>query len=337
MYASYFGFREEPFSLDPDPSFLYLGGQYRLAYSLLEYGISMRSGFIVITGDVGCGKTTLIRRLINDLNDRIALGLISHTHQRLTNLLEWVSLAFGLEYDAKSPTVLYGALVEFLASEQSSNRRAILVVDEAQNLDVAMLEEIRTLSNITSGRGQALQIILIGQPELKATLSRPELRQLLQRVATHYELKPLSEDQTLEYIHHRVAHAGGQPGLFSDQACHLIHRHSQGVPRLINILCKTSLVYAYAEDATHVGVEIVRAVLKDGAAGLCMEAPAASGLETKDATPSAGRGSICESSQPIREAGKIPASEGMPPKPDLHPFSVEDARQLFSRTKNRKT
>jgi general secretion pathway protein A len=331
MYEQHFGFRKEPFSLNPDPAFLYLGRQYRLAYSLLEYGILMRSGFVVITGDVGCGKTTLIRRLISDIEDRVTLGLISNTHQRITNLMEWVSLAFGLNYNSQSPVALYESFLELLAQERASNRRVVLVIDEAQNLDVATLEEIRTLSNINSGGWQALQIILVGQPELKATLSRPELRQFLQRVATHYELKPLSEDETVDYIHHRVVHAGGQSGLFSNRACRLVHSHSRGVPRLINLLCGTALVYAFADDASHIDIAQVQAVLEDGAAGLCMNASADPASKENASNSPEERILISDIPKPILREEMIQSRQDNAAKPEPQAFSIEDAKQLFSR------
>ena len=318
MYERYFGFTEEPFSLFPDPTFLYFSRQHRMAYSLLEYGILKQSGFTVITGDIGCGKTTLIRRLIDDLKTQVTLGMIINTHQRFTNLLEWVLLSFGLDYKCKNPVELYQLFVDFLVRESACNRRALLVIDEAQNLDAATLEEVRALSNIHVGKYQILQIILVGQPELKATLSRPDLRQFSQRVLAFYELKPLVEDETISYIQHRLLRAGGCPELFSQEACRLIHRHAGGVPRLINLLCGTVLVYAFAEETNRIGVDLVQAVLDEGAAGLCMGAPSQGAFGVAAGPASAPQ-------------GKHPsfASEAAP-KPRRPAFNVEDARELFS-------
>lgn len=318
MYEQYFGFRQDPFSLTPDPDFLYLSHQYGVAYSVLEYGVLQQAGFTVITGDVGCGKTTLIRRLVDDLRLQATLGLLDNTHPRLSNLMEWVSMAFGLEYKSKDPVDLYDSFVQFLAAEHTMRRRVILIVDEAQNLDTETLEELRTLSNINTGRHQVLQIILVGQPELRATLARRELRQFSQRVVTHYALKPLTEDETLGYIQHRLTHAGGRPDLFSPEACRLVHRHSQGIPRLINLLCGTALVYAYAEEAQQVGADTIQAVLKDGAAGLCMGTQAAPMPEVPKAP-----GEPRQPSPVIRDRSA--------PEAATRQFGVEDARQLFSK------
>ncbi|MGE5152943.1 MAG: ExeA family protein [Bdellovibrio bacteriovorus] len=322
MYQQYFGFREEPFSLTPDPAFIYLSEQHSVAYSLLEYGVLQQAGFTVITGDVGCGKTTLIRRLIDDLGLQVTLGLLDNTHPRLDNLMEWVSMAFGLDYKAKDAVDLYDSFVQFLAAEYAARRRVILIIDEAQNLDPDTLEELRTLSNINAGRHRVLQMILVGQPELKATLDRPELSQFSQRVVAHYALKPLTEAETQGYIEHRLAHAGGRPNLFNPEACRLIHRQAKGIPRLINLLCSTALVYAYAEEVEQIGADTIQTVLEDGAAGLCMGAKATKGPEPRIA-----------STAPGKATPRDPGADGRPQssrEQATQRFSVEDARQLFS-------
>jgi general secretion pathway protein A len=329
MYERYFGFSEEPFSLFPDPTFLYFGRQHRVAYSLMEYGILKQSGFTVITGDIGCGKTTLVRRLIDDLGGQVTLGVIINTHPRINNLLEWVSLAFGLDCEAKGQVEMYRLLMDFLLRENACNRRTVLVIDEAQNLDAANIEEVRTLSNIQGAKHQILQVILVGQPELKATLLRPELRQFSQRVLSHYELKPLSEAETVTYIHHRLQCAGGHPELFNQEACRLIHFHARGVPRLINLLCGTTLLYAFAEDAKFIGVELVMAVLDEGAAGLCMGTPTPEGVPVQVTeapatvlTPQGQQNSL------IPEATT---------KPRWSKFNIDDARELFTHIRRDKS
>lgn len=331
MYEQYFGFREEPFSLTPDPAFLYLSQQHRIAYSLLEYGVLRQAGFTVVTGEPGCGKTILIRRLIDTLGHEVTLGLLDNTHPRLGNLLEWVSMAFGLEYKAKGPVDLYESFVQFLASEHKRRRRIILIIDEAQNLDIDTLEELRTLSNINAGRQQALQIILVGQPELRDTLARPELTQFSQRVITHYALKPLTDEETFSYIRHRLTHAGGSPDLLTPEACRLIHQHAKGIPRLINLLCGTALVYAFAEEAEQIDVDIISTVLSHGAAGLCMGAQAAAPSPSGEQRPEAPREPTVGDREENSPQMAIPA-ETTTPK-----FGVEDAHPLFSGVAKPKT
>ena len=226
MYEQSFGFREKPFSLLPDPAFLYLSPGHRTAYALLEYGVLNQAGFTVVTGEVGCGKTTLIRHLLDQLDDEVTLGLLSNTHRRYTDLLQWVLMAFGLDYRSKGPVEVYETFVEFLIDEYARGRRVVLVVDEAQNLDSAALEELRTLSNINADKHQILQLVLVGQPELQTTLERPDLRQLAQRVVAHYHLVPFSEEETVRYIRHRLQCAGGSPDLFTLDACRRVHRES---------------------------------------------------------------------------------------------------------------
>jgi hypothetical protein len=231
-------------------------------------------------------------------------------------------MAFGIDYQARDPVALYDAFVLFLSAEHAIHRRVILIIDEAQYLDAETLEELRTLSNINAGRHQGLQIILVGQPELRNTLARPELSQLSQRVVAHYALKPLTEEETFRYIEHRLAHAGGGSGLFSPEACRLVHQHSQGIPRLINLLCGTALVYAFAEDAQQVGVDIIQTVLNDGAAGLCMGTQAAPAQRAQ--TPS---------TQPPQPAPLTRDHSTAKPAPEAaaRKFEVEDARQRSSK------
>lgn len=324
MYEQHFGFREEPFSLTPDPAFVYLSSQHGVAYSLLEYGVLKQAGFTVLTGDVGCGKTTLVRRLIDEIRHQVTLGLLDNTHPRLTNLMEWVAMAFGLDYKSKDPVELYDSFVQFLASEQTIRRRVILIIDEAQNLDAETLEELRTLSNINAGPSSIFQIILVGQPELEALLSRPELSQFSQRVVAHYALKPLSEAETIRYIQHRLTYAQGQPSLFAKDACRLIYRHSRGVPRLINLLCGTALVYAYAQGARQVDTALIRRVLDDGAVALSLGVPTP-GVTVQAETPKAYPPDTTTQDQQSAPVPPVPPT--LSPAPRLR---VDDARQLFS-------
>lgn len=246
MYESYYGLRTHPFSLAPDPRFLYLGRKHKLALSLLEYGMLNRSAFTVITGEPGTGKTTLLNTILDRSERELTIGVLSHTHGGLGSLLPWVLMTFGLESKGMDNVELYRAFAGFLAQEHARRRRVVLIVDEAQNLGPAMLEELRLLSNLNDGNRQPLQIILSGQPGLRALLQRGELLQFAQRISVDYHLDPFGEEETPEYIRHRISVAGGPVTLMTDLACRVVHRLTVGNPRLINQVCDVALAYGYA-------------------------------------------------------------------------------------------
>lgn len=263
MYESYYGLREKPFSIQPDPDFLFFSRRHRMAYTMLEYGVENRAGFSVITGDIGSGKTTLVRCLLNNLPESVNVGLISNTHRGLSGLLEWVMLAFDQSYDQASPVAMFDAFQQFLIREYGAGRRIILIVDEAQNLSPEALEELRLLSNINADKHQLLQMILVGQPELQQLLNRPELQQLAQRVAVDFYLRPLAAEEVAAYIEHRLEVAGRTEPLFTPEACRAIASRSKGIPRTINILCDTALVYGMSMDATRIDEVVVNEVIQD--------------------------------------------------------------------------
>jgi type II secretory pathway predicted ATPase ExeA len=263
MYQSFYGFREKPFSLLPDSGFLYLSGKHRMALTLLEYGLMNQTGFTVISGGIGTGKTTLIRKLLNVIEPSVKVGLISNTHQTFGDLLQWIALAYDLPHQGKDKVQLYHDFMDFIIQEYAQGRRTVLIVDEAQNMPADTLEELRMLSNVNADKDQVLQIILVGQRELRETLKRPDLVQFAQRIGVDYHLEPLDAEETSDYIRHRCKTAGGKAELFSDQACQLIHRYSGGVPRLINLLCDTALVYGYAEQRDRVDAALVEEVAKE--------------------------------------------------------------------------
>ena len=263
MYESFYGMTEKPFSIQPDPDFLYFGKKHSSAYAMLEYGVENRAGFTVITGEIGSGKTTLIRHLLNNLSDMVTVGLITNTQRNITEILELVMLAFGQPFSGISGLALYEDFQNFLIEEYRKGRRVILIVDEAQNLSPEVLESLRLLSNINADKHQLLQMIITGQPELKAILSKPELRQFAQRVAVDFHIGPLSDGEVLLYILHRIKVAGRHKMLFTVGACQSVATLTKGIPRAINILCDTALVYGMAAEAEEIDEAIIEEVIRD--------------------------------------------------------------------------
>ncbi len=263
MYQSFFGFTELPFSLNPDPGFLFLGRNHSKALSILEFGLASESGITVITGAIGSGKTTLVRHLLNTMPENRTVGLITNTHKAFGELIHWISMAFDLEHEGHDKVELYNRFVKFMIAEYANGKRTILIIDEAQNLDADTIEELRVISNINADKDMVLQLVLVGQPQLKETLKRPDLVQFVQRISAYYHLKPLKLDEARKYIKHRVTVAGLARNPFRDDAVDLIYATSAGVPRLINTLCHLALTYCYAEGRKIVTVEIMREILDD--------------------------------------------------------------------------
>jgi general secretion pathway protein A len=267
MYESFYNFREKPFSLLPDPAFLYLSEKHRLALTMLQYGIVNQAGFTVVTGEIGSGKTTLIRQVLSEVGDDVTIGLVSNTHRNFGELMQWVLLAFGLEYREKKKIELYQTLADFIVKEYSQNRRTVLIIDEAQNLSPEALEELRMMSNINADKDQVLQLILVGQPVLRETLRLPGLQQFAQRVAVDYGLRALNLEETWNYIRHRLQLAAGDPALFETKACAAVYYYSGGIPRLINVLCDTALVYGFAEQKKRIDADTICDVVRDKTRG----------------------------------------------------------------------
>jgi general secretion pathway protein A len=263
MYEKFYGLTTRPFTMHPDPYFLYWGHNHSLAYSMLEYGILNEAGFTVITGEIGSGKTTLLRQLLHSMDERVTVGLISNTMMGQGNLLEWILLSLNQPFDQPKYVALLRQFQEFLISEYEQGRHTVLMIDEAQNLDLAALEELRMLSNINSDGAQLLQVILVGQPQLRVMLQRPELVQFAQRITSDFHLGPLTVEEGAQYIRHRVNLAGGGDHLFSKDAAHMIANVSSGIPRIINAVCDAALVYGYALHAKKITVNIVQEVLGD--------------------------------------------------------------------------
>ena len=254
MYAAYFGLKEAPFRLTPDPAYLYMSVHHREALAHLLYGISAGGGFVQLTGDVGTGKTTLCRALLAQLPPQVDVALILNPRLTIPEFLASVCDELKISYprDTTSPKVFVDTLDRYLLEAHARGRRTVLLIDEAQGLSVEVLEQVRLLTNLETSSEKLLQIILIGQPELVPLLARDDLRQLAQRITARYHLQPFTEPDTHAYVRHRLQVAGGRRGLFSEAAIRRIHTESRGIPRLINIICDRALLGAYAQDKSHI-------------------------------------------------------------------------------------
>jgi general secretion pathway protein A len=265
MYEAFYGLTDNPFTIRPDPDFLFLGRLHSYAYAMMEYGIKCRAGFMVITGEIGCGKTTLIRHLLNHLPANFNVGLVYNTHRQADDFLGWVMLAFGLPYEGMSRVALYDSFQRFLIEQYGLGKSVLLIVDEAQNLSPEALESLRMLSNINADKHELLQIMLVGQPQLKKMLMRRDLEQFAQRIEVDFHIKPLNASEVEEYIQHRLAVVGRKTPIFTPEACARIAEVSRGIPRRINILCNAALVYGFAAEAESIDTSLIEEVLSDNA------------------------------------------------------------------------
>lgn len=265
FYMDFFGFRERPFTLVPDPDFLFWSGQHRRAYSVLEFGVLSRAPITLITGGVGCGKTTLLRALLRQFGPRVTVGLISNSQGDRGELIQWVLNSLGVSFNPEDGYVQqFQQLQDFLIDEYAAGRRVVLIFDEAQNLSGESLEELRMLTNINSGKDELLQLVLIGQTELRDMVLKPSLRQLAQRIAASFHLQPLDAKSVYEMIVYRLRSAGGTGNEITAGAAKMIHSASRGVPRLVNQLCDMALLYAWSTDHPRADEQVVQSVLDDG-------------------------------------------------------------------------
>ncbi len=269
MYEAFYGFQDKPFGLAPDPAYLFLSKKHRRALVMLQYGLINQVGFSVVTGEIGSGKTTLVRKLIHRTDTNTSVGLVSNTQcDSFEELLQWILLSFELEYRDKSKVDLYHTLTDFLVEQHKGRRRSVLIIDEAQNLTMESLEQLRMLSNVNADHYQLLQLVLVGQPELLEVLRRPELVQFAQRIGADYHLGPLDLHETGAYIVHRLRIAGGSTDTFAPETYEPIWRATRGVPRLINLISDMALVYGYAEQRKPIDAGLIKEVIRDKRGGI---------------------------------------------------------------------
>lgn len=264
MYEAFYGLKERPFNLTPDPKFLYLSDKHKEAFAHLLFGIKNRSGFVMVTGEIGTGKTTICRNLINQLNQDVNLALIFNPSLNPVELMQKINAEFGIEHQADNVRELVDLLNAYLLEQAALDRSCVLIIDEAQNLAPAVLEQIRLLSNLETETEKLLQIILIGQPELAEKLALHELRQLNQRITARYHLKPLDQKETYNYIHYRLHVAGGRRKLkFTPAAVRAVFKHSQGTPRVINAVSDRCLLIGYTKETHIITPGITRQAIRE--------------------------------------------------------------------------
>lgn len=265
MYQSFYGFTEMPFNITPDPKFLYLSPTHQEALQHLKYGVLHKKGFIVLVGEVGCGKTTLCRCFLNELDPELFdTALILNPRINEKQMLKAILTELGELHQARSQVDLVAQINEVLLARIHRGRNIVLIIDEAQNLSFEVLEQIRLLSNLETDKQKLLQIVLMGQPELKLILAREELRQLRQRILVHYELHPLTRTDVAHYIQHRLTLAGsqGRPQ-FTPYAIRAIHRRSGGIPRIVNNLCDKAILAAFIRESDEVNYWDARRAIRD--------------------------------------------------------------------------
>ena len=265
LYASFFDLTERPFSLVPDPDFLYWSGPHKRAFSILEYGIMSKAPITLITGEIGAGKTTLVQELLSKVEDDVTVGLISNAQGGRGELIQWIlnALNVSIETDA-SYVQMFQTLQDFLLAEYAESRRVILIFDEAQNLSLEGLEELRMLTNINANKDVLIQLILVGQPELRDMVQQPGMQQLTQRIAANFHLSRMSAETVHQYIMHRLRTAGGTGQEFTPEACARVYQETGGTPRLINQLCDFAMLYAWSAENKIVTADLIQGIIDDG-------------------------------------------------------------------------
>ena len=261
MYEEFYKLTSRPFLTVPDPDFLFWAESHTLAFTMLRYGIMTRAPITVITGEIGSGKTTLLRQLLREVPSDLTTGLISNMQAGRGELLHWVMMALGQKIVDESYVQLFQRFQDYVIDCYARGRRVLLIFDEAQNLGVESLEELRMLSNINADKDELLQIVLVGQPQLRDLLARPELVQFSQRIASDFHVGALAAAEVERYVTHRLEVAGASWRIFPARTCDLIAEATRGVPRLINILCDLCLVYGYSAESKVIDESILREFL----------------------------------------------------------------------------
>ena len=264
MYERFYQLRERPFALSPDPEYLYPSRVHREALDYLRYGLESHAGFVVITGEIGSGKTTLLQTLLRGLDSQTTVGRIVNTMLEPRELIETIMIDFGLEAENRSKPQMLRDLAQYLVDQRLAGRLVLLVIDEAQNLSLGALEELRMLSNLETEKSKLMQIVMVGQPNLRDKLAAPELEQLRQRITVSYHLQPLDAGETANYINHRLRRAALGAALeFPREVTDVIHERSRGVPRIINVICDAALVFGYAEERRQIDQALITDVLAE--------------------------------------------------------------------------
>lgn len=258
MYKDFFGLKEKPFNVTADPNFLFFSKKHREAFDYLLYGIKERKGFLEITGEIGTGKTTLCRALITRLDEKAKTAFVLNSNLPEVQLLSAIAGDFGLSVRPKTKINLLSELNRYLIERLKEGDNVVLIIDEAQNLKAAQLEQIRLLSNLETEKNKLIQIILVGQPELKEKLNSPELEQLRQRIAVRYHILPLERVEVDLYIYHRLQVAGSDGSIrFEPRAIDQIYEYSEGIPRLINLLCDKALLLGFVTETKNISADMI--------------------------------------------------------------------------------
>ncbi len=266
MYKNFYGLKENPFNLTPDPDFIFLGRVHKKALAYLTYGLDAGKGFVQLTGEIGSGKTTLLKTLLMKNRNKIKSAFIVNPKATFEQLFRMILYQFSIiELEsAYSKEVLLSKFHSFLVEQAKQNCPVVIILDEAQNLDKSVLEEIRMLSNLETGKQKLVQMIFVGQPELREIFLLPELKQLKQRISVAFHIYPLGRDDTMAYINHRMVIAGSKKSsVFTRSACDEVYSYSSGIPRLINIVCDAALLAGYVEEKKTISGKVIKEVIND--------------------------------------------------------------------------